>query len=90
MLLLRCNALYARTGLCRGLYQDAQGRDYSDNAIRFATLSAAAVRIAQRVRGVKRPDIVHAHDWHTGLTPLLMKHAGVHAKSVFTIHNLAF
>lgn len=86
VLLLRCDALYARTGL----YQDAQGRDYTDNAIRFATLSAAAVRIAQGVRGVKKPDIVHAHDWHTGLTPLLMRHAGVHAKSVFTIHNLAF
>jgi starch synthase len=86
VLLLRCDALYARTGL----YQDAQGRDYPDNAIRFATLSAAAVRIAQGVRGVKKPDIVHAHDWHTGLTPLLMKHAGVQAKSIFTIHNLAF
>ncbi|SAK83085.1 glycogen synthase [Caballeronia catudaia] len=86
VLLLRCDTLFARTGL----YQDAQGRDYTDNAIRFATLSAAAVRIAQGVRGVKKPDIVHAHDWHTGLTPLLMKHAGVHAKSVFTIHNLAF
>ena len=86
VLLLRCDTLYARTGL----YQDAQGRDYPDNAIRFAMLSAAAVRIAQGVRGVKKPDIVHAHDWHTGLTPLLMNHAGVHAKSVFTIHNLAF
>ncbi|WP_082883259.1 glycogen synthase GlgA [Caballeronia calidae] len=86
VLLLRCDTLFARTGL----YQDAQGRDYTDNAIRFATLSAAAVKIAEGVRGVKKPDIVHAHDWHTGLTPLLMKHAGVHAKSVFTIHNLAF
>jgi starch synthase len=86
VLLLRCDALYARTGL----YQDAQGRDYPDNAVRFATLSAAAVRIAQGVRGLKKPDIVHAHDWHTGLTPLLMKDAGVQAKSVFTIHNLAF
>ncbi|MDR5800922.1 glycogen synthase GlgA [Caballeronia sp. LZ001] len=86
VLMLRCDALYARTGL----YQDAQGRDYPDNAVRFATLSAAAVRIAQGIKGVKKPDIVHAHDWHTGLTPLLMKDAGVHAKSVFTIHNLAF
>lgn len=86
VLLLRCDALYARTGL----YQDAQGRDYPDNAVRFATLSAAAVRIAQGVRGVKKPDLVHAHDWHTGLTPLLMKDAGVQAKSVYTIHNLAF
>jgi starch synthase len=86
VLLLRSDALYARAGL----YQDEQGRDYTDNAIRFAALSTAAARIAQGVRGVKTPDIVHAHDWHCGLTPLLMKRAGVHAKSVFTIHNLAF
>src|SRR5438067_1546656 len=52
--------------------------------------SEAVVRIAQGGRGVKKPDIVHAHDWHSGLTPLLMKHADVQAKSVFTIHNLAF
>lgn len=86
VILLRMDHLYAR----EGLYQDAKGRDYEDNAIRFASLSAAAVKIAQGVRGFKKPDIVHAHDWHSGLTPLLMKQAGVHAKSVFTIHNLAF
>ncbi|KLU25341.1 glycogen synthase [Caballeronia mineralivorans PML1(12)] len=86
VILLRMDHLYAR----EGLYQDAKGRDYEDNAIRFASLSAAAVKIAEGIRGVKKPDIVHAHDWHSGLTPLLMKEAGVHAKSVFTIHNLAF
>ncbi|SAL57723.1 glycogen synthase [Caballeronia choica] len=86
LLLVRCDALYARAGL----YQDEQGRDYTDNAVRFAALSTAAVRVAEGIRGVKKPDIVHAHDWHSGLTPLLMKCAGVKAKSVFTIHNLAF
>lgn len=86
LLLVRNDALYARAGL----YQDEHGRDYTDNAVRFAALSTAAVRIAQGLRGVKKPHVVHAHDWHSGLTPLLMKHAGVQAKSVFTIHNLAF
>ncbi len=86
VILLRMDHLYAR----EGLYQDAKGRDYEDNAIRFASLSAAAVKIAEGIRGLKKPDIVHAHDWHSGLPPLLMKQAGMHAKSVFTIHNLAF
>jgi starch synthase len=86
VILLRMDHLYAR----EGLYQDAKGRDYEDNAIRFASLSAAAVKVAEGIRGLKKPDIVHAHDWHSGLTPLLMKQAGMHAKSVFTIHNLAF
>ncbi|SDJ10467.1 starch synthase [Paraburkholderia steynii] len=86
VLLLQMDHLFKRDNL----YQDEQGRDYLDNAIRFASLAAAATRIARGVRGVQMPDIVHAHDWHTGLTPLLMKLAGVAAKSVFTVHNLAF
>jgi starch synthase len=86
VLLLQMDHLFKRDNL----YQDEQGRDYLDNAIRFASLAAAAARIARGVRGVEVPDIVHAHDWHTGLTPLLMKLAGVAAKSVFTVHNLAF
>lgn len=88
VLLLEMNHLYGHRG--SGLYQDEGGRDYLDNFVRFASLSAAAARIASGVRGVKRPHIVHAHDWHTGLTPLLMKLAGAPARSVFTIHNLAF
>ncbi len=88
VLLLQMDHLFAGRG--SGLYQDECGRDYIDNFARFASLSAAAARIAIGVRGVKRPRIVHAHDWHAGLTPLLMKLAGASARSVFTIHNLAF
>ncbi|HEX7933657.1 MAG TPA: glycogen synthase GlgA [Paraburkholderia sp.] len=86
VLLLQMDHLFARE--C--LYRDPQGRDYLDNLTRFASLAAAAARVARGVRNVKRPDIVHAHDWHAGLTPLYMRLAGVGAKSVFTIHNLAF
>ncbi|WP_035485762.1 glycogen synthase GlgA [Paraburkholderia phenoliruptrix] len=86
VLLLQMDHLFAR----EGLYRDPQGRDYLDNLTRFASLAAAATRVARGVRNLKRPDIVHAHDWHAGLTPLYMRLAGVAAKSVFTIHNLAF
>jgi starch synthase len=86
VLLLQMDHLFAR----EGLYRDPQGHDYLDNLTRFASLAAAAARVARGVRHVKRPDIVHAHDWHAGLTPLYMRLAGVAAKSVFTIHNLAF
>ena len=86
VLLLQMDHLFAR----EGLYRDPQGRDYLDNLTRFASLAAAATRIARGVRNLRRPDIVHAHDWHAGLTPLYMRLAGVAAKSVFTIHNLAF
>jgi starch synthase len=86
VLLLQMDHLYGR----EGIYLDHHGRDYVDNLVRFASLAAAAARIARGVRGIKRPDVVHAHDWHAGLTPLFMKLGGVAAPSVFTIHNLAF
>ncbi|MGI4857367.1 MAG: glycogen synthase GlgA [Janthinobacterium lividum] len=86
VLLVKADALYDRSGL----YQDPNGAEWEDNAVRFATLSAAAVRVAQGVPGVRKVDLVHAHDWHAGLTPLLMKLAKVDTPSVFTIHNLAF
>ena len=50
VLLLQMDHLFKRDNL----YQDEQGRDYLDNAIRFASLAAAATRIARGVRGVPR------------------------------------
>ncbi|MDQ8035653.1 MAG: glycogen synthase GlgA [Bordetella sp.] len=85
VLLLENDALYDRNGL----YADDKG-DFPDNALRFAALAHAAARIAQGQPGVPRPDVVHAHDWHAALTPALMRSRGCAAKSVLTIHNLAF
>lgn len=76
----------------RGLYGVGDA-DFSDNALRFALLSQAALRFAARHAP---PSIVHAHDWQAGLTPLYLRRPGVElvalggVASVFTIHNLAF
>ncbi len=76
-----------------GLY-GSNGRDYPDNAWRFAVLSRAALEYA-RLKGA-RPSVLHAHDWQTGLLPVYQK---THFPSdpvvggvpcVFTIHNVAF
>jgi len=81
-------ALFLRNG---GLYQDETGRDWPDNAQRFAFLSHVAVHVAQgKIRGWDA-DIVHANDWHAGLVPLLLGMQGrPRPASVFTIHNLAY
>jgi len=85
---LLCNpGLYDRDGL----YLDEQGQPYADNAVRFAALAHAAMRVAAGLPGVRRPDILHAQDWHAGLVPLLVRAAGLrYVKTVLTVHNLAF
>ncbi len=80
---------YARPG---NPYVDGDGRDWPDNAERFAALAAAAARIAtgETVDGYVA-DVVHAHDWQAALAPLYLRHGDRPAPaSVLTIHNLAF
>ncbi|KRD51285.1 glycogen synthase GlgA [Ensifer sp. ENS10] len=89
LLVLDQAALYARDG---GPYVDATGRDYVDNFRRFAALSLAAAEIAGGdVASGWKPDIVHAHDWQTALTPVYMHFGSAAATpTVMTIHNIAF
>lgn len=76
-----------------GLYNESH-REYVDNAQRYLFLSKAALVLARH--HVDPPSIVHAHDWQTGMIPLLVRHASMHGgwrsapKTVFTIHNLAY
>ncbi|MFA6107019.1 MAG: glycogen/starch synthase [Patescibacteria group bacterium] len=61
---------------------------------RFFIFNAAALKLAALLKF--KADIVHCHDWQTGLIPYLLKTRPKdyeilrNAKSVFTIHNLAF
>jgi starch synthase len=87
VMLLQNDALYDRDNL----YVDDNGREYADNAIRFAALAHAAARVAAGATALPAPNVVHAHDWHAGLVPLLLRDAGVlGVKTVITLHNMAF
>ncbi len=67
------------------------GGDWPDNWKRFAALGQVAADIGIGKLAAFRPDVVHCHDWHAGLAPALLHYAeGPAAKSVMTIHNLAF
>ncbi len=65
-----------------------------DDRLRFAFLARAALEFF-RSRG-ERPSVFHAHDWQTGLLPVLLKAVydsdpalgGV--PTVFTIHNIGY
>lgn len=70
-------------------YHDANLHAWSDNVLRFALLGWVGCEMACGLDPWWRPDVVHAHDWHAGLTPAYLAARGRPAKSVFTIHNLA-
>lgn len=87
--LIDAPALFARGG---GPYQDTGGRDWPDNFERFALLSTLAARLASgEIDRSWRADVLHAHDWHTGLACAALRQSAPHTpRSVFTIHNLGY
>ena len=75
-----------------GIYGE-KGADYPDNLRRYIFFGRAAALVAA---DVVRPDVVHAHDWHAAVAPIVMRADPVlrarfaQTLAVFTIHNLAF
>lgn len=66
---------------------------YGDDAYRFAFFSRAALELTNALAW--KPDIVHAHDWHTAPALTWLATAGQGYEqfrgiaTIFTIHNLA-
>jgi len=62
--------------------------------VRFLIFDVAALKLISLLK--YQADIIHCHDWHTGLIPYFLKtdfkdsDSLRKAKTVFTIHNLAF
>lgn len=81
--------LFARPNL----YGTPSG-DYYDNLERFSFFSHAALRLAEELPFP--PDLIHCHDWQTGLVPALVRGPYRHrsrvgkARTIFTIHNLGY
>lgn len=77
---------------CPPLFGHQSIYDCPDEHIRFAALNWASL-LGARSMGFA-PDIVHANDWTTGLTPLILRARFAddpllgRARSVITIHNL--
>ena len=75
-----------------GIYSPAPGVD--DFVHRYTFFCRAVIRGCELL-GI-RPDILHAHDWHTALLPVYL-HSGLRGsdefrstRSVYTIHNLNY
>ncbi|MBW1710532.1 MAG: glycogen synthase GlgA [Deltaproteobacteria bacterium] len=82
-----CDALYDRAEL----YGNEFG-DYEDNAERYIFFSRAVLEFVHRFD--LSPEIIHCHDWQTGLIPVYVKTLYQDLKNlkntatVFTFHNL--
>lgn len=86
--------VYFARSFLYGYKQGEETVDYPDNAERFIFFSKCVVDLARR--GKWRPEILHAHDWQTGMVPLLVHHQQWSEgwtdapKTLFTIHNLLY
>jgi starch synthase len=63
---------------------------FADENLRFAFFSKAALEFM--LQSNKRPDVIHCHDWHTALVPVLLyeiyQYHGMHDQRVcYTVHN---
>ncbi|NLJ99709.1 MAG: glycogen synthase GlgA [Clostridia bacterium] len=64
---------------------------YFDEAERFSFFSRGVIESLEKIDFI--PDIIHLHDWHTGMIPPILEKDYPqynHIKTVFTIHNLYY
>ncbi|WP_251554564.1 glycogen synthase GlgA [Neobacillus muris] len=79
------NEYYFKRDRLYGFYDDGE---------RFAYFNRAVLEMMEELQFF--PDVVHCHDWHTGMIPYLLrteyyKRKGYGSiRTVFTIHNLQF
>lgn len=79
------NAYYFRRDTLYGHYDDGE---------RFAYFSRAVLELPRLLNYV--PDLIHCHDWHTGMIPFLLNEQYrwdqlyKNIRTIFTIHNLQF
>ena len=75
-----------------GLYGTG-GKDYPDNAERYAEFCRASIEVAKHIWPT---DVFHCHDWQTALVPVLLRSSYSYdplvknIPVVFTIHNMGY
>lgn len=90
VLVLDAPHLFARPG---NPYSGADGKDWPDNAQRFAALSRIAADVALGRAGKLKVDVLHLHDWQAAIAAAYVRYAdGVSHRpaTVVTVHNIAF
>jgi len=68
--------------------------DYPDNGLRFLLFDLAVIELIKNLKF--DPQVIHCHDWHTGLIPNYLKikykeeEKFKNLATLFTVHNLLF
>lgn len=61
---------------------------YVDDDERFAFFNLAVVAFLEDFESY--PDVIHLHDWHSALVPLILKERNLSIKTLLTIHNIEY
>ncbi|HSJ37113.1 MAG TPA: glycogen synthase GlgA [Planococcus sp. (in: firmicutes)] len=75
-------------------YERSQIYSQADDGERFGFFNIAVLTVMKQLE--LKADIIHVHDWHAAVIPLLLKEdsrfkaLGAGSKTVLTIHNLQF
>lgn len=78
----------------QGYFERIDLYGYLDDGERFAYFQKAVIEMLNQLQYF--PEIMHSHDWHTGMIPVLCKEGHSfderyrNIKHVYTIHNLAY
>ncbi len=70
-------------------YLGEDGKDWPDNAQRFAAFARATADVGRGVLAGYQPDVLHLHDWQAALAAVYVRFEGG-PKTVVTVHNIAF
>ena len=70
-------------------YLGPDGKDWPDNASRFAVFSEVAAELAKGSYGNYSAALLHGHDWQAALASAYLRYRGG-PPSLLTIHNIAF
>jgi len=70
-----------------GVYGPDSGSGFQDNSARFSFFSRAVAAACESIGAI--PDVLHCHDWQTGLVAAYLRNYRKPAV-VFTVHNLHY
>jgi len=61
---------------------------YDDDDDRFAFFNLAVIEFLDAYDAY--PNLIHVHDWHSALIPMLLRDKHIHIETLLTIHNIEY